>query len=201
MNAAPNLPPPIPANTRPAASFVTVLAWISIALSLLGLLYGLMQVAMGLLLPPDFYLRMANPYGGEPPPLPPLMHWFYTNTLLMGVLSLVLSAIFLWVSWGVLKRREWARKGFIAILALGTLSQFGSIWMLPQILEATLAMQAGALPPGQAMPPALDDLMTGVMMIGGVMALTFAALHVWIIWKLCTPTVRAEFSHQASHLA
>ena len=195
MSAAPNLPPPIPANTRPGGNFVTVLAWISIALALLGLLYGLMQVIMGLTLPPDFYLRMANPYGGEPPPLPPLMHWLYTNTLLMGVLMLVLSAIFLWVSWGVLKRREWGRKGFIAILVIGTLWQFGSIWMLPQILEGTLALQAGAFPQGQAMPPELESMMTGVMMIGGVLALTFAALHVWIIWKLCTPAVRAEFSH------
>ncbi|MGH8026809.1 MAG: hypothetical protein ACREO0_08775, partial [Pseudoxanthomonas sp.] len=61
MSATPNLPPPIPGGARPGNSFVTVLAWISIALALLGLLYGLMQTIMGLTLPPDFYLRMANP--------------------------------------------------------------------------------------------------------------------------------------------
>ncbi|MGH8026253.1 MAG: hypothetical protein ACREO0_05930, partial [Pseudoxanthomonas sp.] len=134
----------------------------------------------------------ANPYG-EPPQLPPLMHWLYTHTLLMGVLMLALSALFLWVSWGVLKRREWGRKGFIAILVIGTLWQFGSIWMLPQVLEGTLAMQAGAFPQGQAMPPELESFMTAAMMMGGVVALVFAALHLWIIWKLCTPAVRAEF--------
>lgn len=193
MSAIPNLPPPIPGGARPSSSFVTVLAWISIALALLGLLYGLMQTVMGLVLPADFYLRMLNPYGGEPPRLPPLMHWIYTNTLLMGVLMLVLSAIFLWVSWGVLKRREWGRKGFIAVLVLGTLWQFACIFALPQFIEGMLAVQAGALPQGQTMPPELEGFMTAAMLMGGVVAVVFAALHLWIVWKLCTPAVRAEF--------
>ncbi|HEX7802789.1 MAG TPA: hypothetical protein VF471_08540 [Pseudoxanthomonas sp.] len=193
MSAAPGLPPPIPGNVRPGNSFVTVLAWISIALALFGLVYGLVQTVMGLVLPADFYLRMLNPYGGEPPRLPPLMHWIYTNTLLMGVLMLVLSAIFLWVSWAVLKRREWGRKGFIALLVLGTLWQFACIFALPQFIEGMLAVQAGALPQGQAMPPELEGFMTAAMLMGGVVAVVFAALHLWIVWKLCTPAVRAEF--------
>lgn len=196
MSAAPNLPPPIPGNARPVSNFVTVLAWISIALALLGLLYGLMQTVMGLVLPADFYLRMLNPYGGEPPRLPPLMHWIYTNTLLMGVLMLVLSAIFLWVSWAVLKRREWGRKGFIAVLVLGTLWQFACIFALPQFIEGMLAVQAGALPQGQTMPPELEGFMTAAMLMGGVVVVVFAALHLWIVWKLCTPAVRAEFDRR-----
>lgn len=196
MNAAPHLPPPIPGKAPPSSSFVTVLAWISIALGLLGLVYGLMQTVMGLLLPADFYLRMLNPYGGEPPVLPPLMHWIYTNTLPMGLAMLALSAIFLWVSWGMLKRREWGRKGFIAVLVLGTLWQFACIFALPQFIEGMLAVQAGALPQDQAMPPELESFMTAAMLMGGVVAVVFAALHLWIIWKLCRPAVRAEFGHR-----
>jgi hypothetical protein len=194
MSAAPNLPPPIPGDARPGNNFVTVLAWISIGLALLGLLYGLVQTVMGLVLPADFYLRMLNPYGGEPPALPPLMHWLYTNTLLMGLLMLVMSAIFLWVSWGVLKRREWARKGFIAVLVLGTLWQFACIFALPQFIEGMLAIQGGALPQGQTLPPEFEGFMTAAMLMGGLVAVVFAVLHLWIIWKLCTPAVREEFS-------
>jgi hypothetical protein len=194
MSAAPNLPPPIPGDARPGNNFVTVLAWISIGLALLGLLYGLVQTVMGLVLPADFYLRMLNPYGGEPPALPPLMHWLYTNTLLMGLLMLVLSAVFLWVSWGVLKRREWGRKGFIAVLILGTLWQFACIFALPQFIEGMLAIQGGALPQGQTMPPEFEGFMTAAMLMGGLVAVVFAVLHLWIIWKLCTPAVREEFS-------
>jgi hypothetical protein len=194
MSAAPNLPPPIPGDARPGNNFVTVLAWISIGLALLGLLYGLVQTVMGLVLPADFYLRMLNPYGGEPPALPPLMHWLYTNTLLMGLLMLVLSAVFLWVSWGVLKRREWGRKGFIAVLILGTLWQFACIFALPQFIEGMLAIQGGALPQGQTLPPEFEGFMTAAMLMGGLVAVVFAVLHLWVIWKLCAPAVREEFS-------
>jgi hypothetical protein len=166
----------------------------SAAAALLGLLYGLVQTVMGLVLPADFYLRMLNPYGGEPPALPPLMHWLYTNTLLMGLLMLVLSAVFLWVSWGVLKRREWGRKGFIAVLILGTLWQFACIFALPQFIEGMLAIQGGALPQGQTLPPEFEGFMTAAMLMGGLVAVVFAVLHLWIIWKLCTPAVREEFS-------
>ena len=190
-----DLPPPLPGEQqRPAGNFVSVMAWVSIALGLLGMLYGAMQVLMGLFLPADFYLRMLNPYGGQPPPMPPLMHWLYTHTPVMGALTLLLSAVLAWVSRALLQRREWGRKGFIALLVLGTLGQLASIALLPQLLEATLAMQAGALPPGQPMPPVLEEMMAGVMLIGGLLALVFAAVHVWIIWKLRTPAVRSEFT-------
>jgi hypothetical protein len=32
------------------------------------------------------------------------------------------------------------------------------------------------------------------MLMGGLVAVVFAVLHLWIIWKLCTPAVREEFS-------
>ena len=136
-----DLPPPLPGAVpqRPAGSFVSVMAWISVALGLLGILYGAMQVLIGLFLPADFYLRMLNPYGGEPPSLPPLMHWLYTHTLLMGVLTLLMSAVFAWVSWALLKRREWGRKGFIALLVLGTVGQLG----IDRIAATTAGKHAG----------------------------------------------------------
>jgi len=192
-----SLPPPIPGVVaRPGNSFVTVLAWISIALALLGVAYGSLQTVMGLVMPQDYFLRMLNPYGGELPQLPPLMHWIYTHTLLMGLLMTVLSAVFLWVSWGVLRRREWGRKGFIAVLVLGALWQFAGVLAIPQFIEGTLAIQAGALPPGQSLPPELEGFMTAAMLMGGVVAVVFAGLHAWIVWKLCTPAVRAEFDRR-----
>jgi hypothetical protein len=192
-----SLPPPIPGVVqRPGNSFVTVLAWISIGLALLGLAYGLLQTVMGLVMPQDYFLRMLTPYGGELPQLPPLMHWIYTHTLAMGLLMTVLSAVFLWVSWGLLKRREWGRQGFIGVLVLGALWQFAGVLAIPQFIEGTLAMQAGALPPGQTLPPELESFMTAAMWMGGAMAVVFAGLHAWIVWKLCTPAVRGEFDRR-----
>ncbi|MET0717893.1 MAG: hypothetical protein ABWY48_11870 [Pseudoxanthomonas sp.] len=189
-----SVPPPIPANGRPGNSFVTVLAWVSMALALLGVVYGLLQTLTGLFMPQDYYLRMLNPYGGELPRLPPLLEWIYAHTLLMGVLTTALSAVFAWVSWGMLKRAEWGRRGFIALLVLGALWQFACVLAIPQLIEGTLAIQAGALPQGQSLPPEFESIMAAMMMVGAAVALLFAGLHGWLVWKLCTPAIRAEFA-------
>lgn len=189
------LPPTLPVPlTRPGTSFVTVLAWISLPVAGLGVLYGAIQLLMGLLLPADTQLRMLNPGGGELPALPPLMEWIYVNTALLGALTLLSSAAFLAASWGLLKRREWGRRSFIALLVLGTLWQWAWVWAAPQIMQGTLAIQAGALPPGQGLPAELESgLVTLVTAMVALLLLVFTGLHAGIVWKLCTAAVRAEF--------
>lgn len=192
------VPPPVPADAaarhRPSASFVTVLAWIVMVAAALGVAYGIVQVLLDLFMPEGYQLRMLNPGGGE---LPPLMQWYYANTLLVALAWLLLSAALLATSRGLLQRREWARRGFIALLVLGTLWQLGMVWVVPQIIEGTMAVQMAVLPAG-----GLDELggfmasMTRLFTaVTAVMAVAFAALHAWIVWKLCTASVRAEFDH------
>lgn len=192
MNAMPPELPPVPSEPRPSGSFVAVIGWIAFALALLGAFYGLTQVVGGLFMPRDFYLRMINP-AGRPMSLPPLLEWFYTHTLLIGAIELVLSALFAWVSWNLLKRRDWARIAFVAFLLLGAAWQFGSLWMMPQVIEGTLAAQAAMLPPGQAMPGEMKDIMRMAMLMGSAVGLLIAALLGWVAWKLCTAKLRAEF--------
>ena len=194
MSAMPPELPPLPAaEPRPAGNFVTVIGWIAFALALLGAFYGLTQVLGGLFMPKDFYLRMMNP-AGQPLSLPPLMQWLYTHTLLVGSIELVLSSLFAWVSWNLLKRRDWARIAFIAFLLLGVAWQFGSLWMMRQIVGGTLAAQNAAMPPGQAMPEEFAETMTNVaMLMGGAMGLLIAALLGWVAWKFTTRKVRDEF--------
>ncbi len=194
------LPPPVPAapavQRRPGASFVTVLAWISIVAGALGVTYSVVQLLTGLFVP-EFQMQMLNPAGAELPALPPVMQWYYDNTVWLALGSLLMSAALLAVARGLLRRREWARLGFIALLVLGTLWQLGMVWMVPQIIEGTLAVQMAMLPPGE-----LDDLggfmqsmTTMFTAVTAVVVLVFAALHAWIVWKLCTGPVRAEFEH------
>lgn len=192
MNATPPELPPLPAQPRPTGSFVTVIGWIGFALALLGAFYGLAQVLGGLFMPKDFYLRMMNP-AGRPVSLPPLMQWFYTHTLLIGIVELALSSLFAWVSWNLLKRRDWARIAFVAFLLLGVAWQFGSLWMMPQMIEGTLAAQSASLPPGRAMPAEMRGIMRMAMLMGSAVGLLIAALLGWVAWKLCTAKSRAEF--------
>ena len=189
---ATGLPPPLPWTKPRKGGFVRVLGWISLAMALVGLLYGASQVVTGLMFPADRYLRLFTA-GGEPPVLPPLMHWIYTHTLWMGVLMVALSLVLLLASWGLLKHREWGRRLFIALLVVGTLWQFAALFALPQIIEGTLALQAGMLAQGPGMPPEFRAFMTIAMWLSGAVSVVFAAIHAWLIWKLCTPTVRDEF--------
>ena len=193
------LPPPLPApaqaQPRPGASFVTLLAWISIVAAALGLAYSVVQVLSGLFAP-DLQMRMLNPSGAELPPLPPLVQWYYANTAWLGAASLLVSAVLLAVSRGLLQRREWARRGFIALLLLGTLWQLAWVWITPQIVEATLGIQMGALAGGEdaAGLAELTDAMVSMTTIAvAVLVAVFTVLHAWIVWKLCTAPVRAEF--------
>lgn len=192
MNAIPPELPPLPAQPRPTGSFVTVIGWIAFALALLGAFYGLTQILSGLFMPKDFYLRMTNP-AGRPISLPPLMQWFYTHTLLIGIVELVLSSLFAWVSWNLLKRRDWARVAFIAFLLLGVAWQFGSLWMMPQMFEGTLAMQASMLPPGQSLPEEMKSIMRMAMLMGCAVSLLIATAFGWTAWKLRAAKSRAEF--------
>lgn len=196
--SATGLPPPLPAARAPSGGFVGVLGWVSLAMAVLGVLYGGMQVISGLMFPPDHYLRLITAAGGEAPTLPPLMQWMYTHTLWVGVLMVTLSLVLLLVSWALLKRHEWGRKLFIALLVVGTLWQFASLWALPQMVEGTLALQGGMLPKGQEMPVEFQTLMSAAMWMGGVVSVVFAAVHAWLIWKLCTPTIRAQFTRGAA---
>lgn len=193
MSATPPELPPLSAQPQPGSSFVTVVGWIGFALALLGTLYGLSQVASGLFMPKDFYLRMINP-AGQPLSLPPLLEWFYTHTLAVGIVQLVLSSLFAWVAWNLLKRRDWARIAFVAFLLLGVAWQFGSLWMMPQMIEGMLAAQNAAMPPDQAMPEEFTRTLTNMaMLMGSAMGLLIAALLGWVAWKLCTGKLRAEF--------
>lgn len=193
MSATPPELPPLPAQPRPAGSFVTVIGWIAFALALLGAFYGLTQVLGGLFMPKDFYLRMMNP-AGQSISLPPLMRWFYTHTLLIGIVELVLSSLFAWVAWNLLKRRDWARIAFIAFLLLGMAWQLGSLWMMRQMVEGMLAAQNAAMPPDQAMPKEFAETMTNLaMLMGGAVGLLIAALLGWVAWKFTTRKVREEF--------
>ncbi|MET1023161.1 MAG: hypothetical protein ABWX87_02510 [Pseudoxanthomonas sp.] len=199
-----NAPPPLPASTaRPvpprdaAQGFVTVLAWLTIALGALGVGTGLLQ-----LLPapggrdPNIQLLLEALRGGGLP-LPPMLRWTLAHTLEISLVSLVLSALTLWLGWGLLRRLEWARLGFIVYLVVGTVLTFGLVWLLPAMIEQTLSMQFALQSPGQPLPPELAGMTTVAAVFSGCVAVVFAVLHGGIIWKLCTAAVRAQFNADA----
>jgi len=200
MNAPlpPEAPPSPSRSTRSGPQgFVTVLAWITIVLGILGVAYGLLQLLVAALVPADAYLQMLDPLGTGQVDVPPLLRWVLTHNGLIGTIEAIASLLLTGLGFGVLRRREWARLGFIWYLVLATVMTFGGIWLVPATLDASLASQAALLSPDGSVPPELAPIRTLALVFSVIVAVVFSVLHGAIIWKLSTGPVRAQFQRNA----
>jgi hypothetical protein len=190
---SPRPPSRAPAPRDAAHGFVTGVAWITIALGALGVGLGLLEMLPSASMTPDDVQRLLDPLGTGQVQLPPMLRWTMAHDLQISLVEILLAAPMLWLGWGLLRRREWARVGYIVSLVIGALMTFGLIWLVPALFDAVLSMQPGLQAPGQALPPELAGIRTVATAFSAIIAVVFAALHAAIAWKLCTPAVRAQF--------
>ena len=186
-------PPPLPGKPRraPAAGFVDVLGKLSLLLAVLGVLYALVQLVLVLLIPAGFMDGMLEGNSEFLPALPGMLRWLLQNLLPMAWVTLLSAVAFLAISYGVLKRSNAARLGFIVFMVLGTLMNFASIAVLMAALDWVNAIGANIDEAGVFQQIRASNMVS--MAMGVISALAIAGLHGWIIWKLCTADVRAEF--------
>ena len=118
----------------------------------------------------------------------------YRGALALAMLALSLGLLV--VSWGLLRRREWGRLGFIAALVLGAVVNFAALLLVGPFFDSLQDL----FPPGMADPASgwqidaqLRMTRNLVMASGMIGALAIAGVHGWLVWKLCTAQVRAEF--------
>lgn len=178
------------ASTPAGSRFVAGMAWISIALGVLGAVSGLLQAAMLPALPVD---AMMQSLAGAEMSLPPALAWLFSHLQLLNLLSLLSSALFAWVSWGLLQRCEWGRRGFIAFLALGALAGIVAAAWFGRVLDG----MGGSTDYAGDIDPLLAQLQAAMRATLWVAAAAVALLHGAIVWKLCTPAIRAEFVHDS----
>ena len=164
--------------------FVTVVGWIFIVLSAIGVLQGLLF----LFIPFDKIMAQAQLQApaGRPAADPALM-----TSIMHGMIFFFL-VVELWVllsSIGLVLRKAWARISFIIICSIGVF--FSSLYVLLGLLGRNMPMnQAANAPPGMA------DFMHGMMTVMAVMGAIFAVLFIFIIYKLNTGKVVEEFRPQ-----
>jgi hypothetical protein len=191
MNAV--APPPLPGKQPrvPAAGFVDVLGKISLLLAVLGVLYALVQVVVLLLIPAGFLDGLFAGDNEYLPELPGLLAWLLRNLLPLAWATLLSSLAFLAIAYGVLKRSNAARLGFIVFMVLGTLMNFASIALMMAALDWINGIGANLDDAGAFQQIRASNMVS--MAMGVVSAIAFAGLHGWIIYKLCTADVRAQF--------
>ena len=97
------------------SSFVTVVAWIFIAFGGLTTFISLLQnVVINTVFPTEQFRAAQSGV-----PMPAAFAWIFDHVRLFFFLFLVVSATTLISAIGLLRRRNWARRAFVGILALG----------------------------------------------------------------------------------
>lgn len=166
--------------------FVTITAWVFILIGMLASASSLLQnaaVAAGLIA------------GGTlPSPALPLVSGFLVGYLpwVVGA-GLVLSVALLASAIGLLLRLDWARRTFIALLALAIVANLLGLWLQHEVLGSVVdtALTQHPLPPEAA--GLFDGFVTAARVMAVIMTLAASAVLAWIIRRLMSPGVLQEF--------
>lgn len=176
----------------PRSTFVTVVAVVFLVFSGLGVLVGLLQNLMvHTIFPADVFEQIA----AQPPEpgMPAFMPWIFGNLKLFFALALLMSATHFVAALGLLKRWDWARWLFIGLMVFGIVSSLGGLvlqaWMMNGMHEQFSTLHASH--PEQM--PDLGFIFIAIGVFSALISLAFAALYGWIIKRLLSPAVAAEF--------
>lgn len=177
----------------PAASFVGVLAKLSLAIAGLSIVWFLFQL---LLVAALGRFDLADWMQRQYLPVPPQLDWAMQHALAVTVLLLLLSLAFLAVSWALLRHRQWGRAGFIVFLIAVAAANFAMLPLINGMFDAAQSFLPSdflASPEGRQALAQLHTTRTILFVSGLASAFAFAALHGWLVFKLCTPDVRNLF--------
>lgn len=181
-------------------SFVTVIAWVFIALATMILMTSVIQfIAVA-------FLNFGATQSGDVYSLvvTELKKGLKdSNTLELALVAfryawVIVTVIFLyaitllWTSIGLLKRREWARKTMIVLLAIAIFYELSDLAWQFYVMNSTMA------PLMKEMPGLGSGIMAIILGIVTIMVLAFCALFVWVIIKLRSERIRQEFATQSS---
>jgi hypothetical protein len=181
--------PPGSGATR--SSFVTVIAWIFIVISGFMTFISLLQnILINTVFPFD-KIQIAR---ASAPPMPPIFDFMFDYFRIFFLAFLLVSAVKLVSAIGLLRRWNWARLVFVGILALGVVSSIGGLLLQQVMFDSMMKFPTDA---GRPMPPDFEANMRGMMIamraFSAVFILGFAVLYAWIIKRLLSPSVAAEF--------
>src|SRR5438876_12299934 len=101
----------------PPSSFVTVTAWVFIGLGAFSTIGGALQIVMTTFLPFN-QLDTALHDPAVASHIPPAARVMFAHFQAIAVVSFLLSLTMLIASVGLLRRRNWARRLFVALLIL-----------------------------------------------------------------------------------
>ena len=163
------------------STFVTVLAWIAILFSGLTAVMGWFQTVLISFLAPFPPMTAAEAQG-----VPVFIAWIFDNFQLVAFALAAFWSLALFCSIGLLRRREWARLGFTALLAF--LAVAAVVVGVAQNL-----MMGDFFASATDAPPEFESGVLAMRVASGVMTVAFVAVFAWLAMRLNSAHVRAEF--------
>lgn len=171
-------------QSQTRSTFVTVVAWVFIVLSWFVSLIAILQNVMVHLMfaHDDFAEQLKNSPAADNMSafeyfMLTSMEWVVAGFLVAALISLV-SAV------GLLKRRNWARRAFIVVLSLGVLANLASVVLM-------VAMANSAAP--HNLPANFATMQLVIQVVNGAIAVAIVGLFGWLIRRLMSEKIKAEF--------
>lgn len=166
------------------STFVTVVGWVFIAFAGFATTITVLQNVMLFMLFPLDELRRNPPDDAAFTDLPAWSRFLMTHMELWFLFCFAVSAITLIAAIGLVRRWNWARLLFVGVLL------FGVVWNLvtPFLIPAMMPAEELARVDND-----FRNMFLAMQVMTGLMAVGMAVLFGWIAWRLCSPTVRAEF--------
>jgi hypothetical protein len=173
------------------STFVTVVAWTFIALAGFASFIAVLQALMFVFVfPADQFSPPESAKGFQEMPvffrfMFQHVKWFFAFFWALSVVTLI-SAI------GLLRRKNWARLAFVAIMVVGIVWNLAGIWLQEQMISSF------PKPPIQDLRAAefqagFETMMTIMRFAMAAFAIAMSVLFAWIIKRLVSHSVRVEF--------
>lgn len=125
--------------------------------------------------------------------MPAAPRFVFAHFHLIVVVMFVVCVTTLISSIGLLRRRNWARLVFVALLGLGVLYNVGAVFLQQSMMssfDSSFPANSGLGPDSQQ----FAHMFAAMKVMMFVFELGFAALFCWIIVKLRSAPIRAEFT-------
>lgn len=164
------------------STFVTVLAWMFIVGSGFATFISIMQVIM------VTTMFSGDEFSSVPKNAPAMAKFMSQHFNLLIYAFFVLASFTFISSIALLKRKNWARLAFIAILAIGILWQAGGV-----AIQLTMFSDFPAPPKGEGFDD-FERMSTIIRWFSIVIALAVSGVFIWLIKKLTTQSISREFT-------
>jgi len=123
---------------------------------------------------------------------PLMMKITFPNMRLIFLAFLIVSASTLVSAIGLLKRKNWARQVFIALMVIGIASNLGGL-----VIQIYTIVEFAQPPPGATQETiktsSVANMMILMMLFSIIIAVGFSILFAWIIKRLLSEPIRNEF--------